>query len=236
MNTSETHRHWYNDFYKDEQRDFTSWYAVMLPELVDCLKNKMDSTILEVGCGQAKGLRYLVDKQICRAEQLYGIDQSDEAVRFSKRVLPRADFRLADIYHLPFEAHTFDVVLMMEVIEHMEDPLQALKAIHRVLKPNGTFILSFPNYFHAPWLAVRLLSQWLKKPNWIVLQPIDKIYTTLHIMRLCQMAGFQYQRCLGSTYFPPLVWKYERPTFTKWMNRLKLGHLSFHPVLFLRSV
>ena len=47
---------------------------------------------------------------------------------------------------LPFEKECFDVVTLLAVIEHFaSSPGKLLKEIHRVLKPNGKFILDTPN-------------------------------------------------------------------------------------------
>lgn len=46
---------------------------------------------------------------------------------------------------LPFSSETFDIILMGELIEHMFDPDFLLKEANRILKSNGTLILTFPN-------------------------------------------------------------------------------------------
>ena len=175
----------------------------MLPELIKKIKN--DSKILELGCGQSKGLRYLVSHNYIKQENAYGIDQSDVAIEFLKKKLPKANLEQGDIFSLKFNDDTFDYVLMMEVIEHLEDPLKVLKEVERVLKPNGELIISFPNYINFPWLIVRILSEKLNKPNWIILQPVDKIYTTINIINFSKKNGLKYQKCIGSNYYPPLL-------------------------------
>lgn len=227
------HINWYNKFYKAEQTDFTSWYTFMLPELIKDLKS--DSKLLELGCGQAKGLRYLANQDHIKQENLFGIDQSSIAIKFAKAKLPKANLKQGDVYSLKYNNNTFDFVLMMEVIEHLENPLKALKEAYRVLKSNGILIISFPNYFNLPWLIVRILAEKLNKPNWIVLQPVDKIYTTLHIIKLCEKNSFKYQKCIGSNYFPPILWKYENKKITKFLNKLCLNHLAFHPILIFKK-
>lgn len=53
-----------------------------------------------------------------------------------------------EIEKLPFGDKSFDIVLMMQVIEHLgRDPVWALQETKRVLKPNGVFVLSTPNFF-----------------------------------------------------------------------------------------
>lgn len=234
IKAKKTHINWYNEFYKNEQMDFTSWYSFMLPELVKRIQK--DSIILELGCGQSKGLRYLVQYNYIKQGNVYGIDQSDVAIEFSRKKLPKANLEQGDIYSLKFKNNTFDCVLMMEVIEHLEYPLEALKEVARVLKPNGELIISFPNYINFPWLVLRILSEKLNKPKWIVLQPVDKVYTTINIINFCKKNSLKYQKCIGSNYYPPLLWKYENKCVTKLFNRLRLYHLSFHPILFFRKL
>lgn len=50
------------------------------------------------------------------------------------------EFRKADIYDLPFKDETFDSVIICFVLEHLRNPLQALKETKRVLKKGGKLI------------------------------------------------------------------------------------------------
>lgn len=50
----------------------------------------------------------------------------------------------AEVYALPFEDASFDTALMSEVLEHLEEPVDALREAHRVLRPDGTIILTTP--------------------------------------------------------------------------------------------
>ena len=58
-------------------------------------------------------------------------------------VSPLAQVKM-DIHKMPFAENTFDVVLCNHVLEHVADDRQAVREIHRVLKPNGWAILQVP--------------------------------------------------------------------------------------------
>lgn len=49
-----------------------------------------------------------------------------------------------DIHAIPFAENTFDIVLCNHVLEHVDDDIQAMREIRRVLKPNGFAILQVP--------------------------------------------------------------------------------------------
>jgi len=50
----------------------------------------------------------------------------------------------ADAYRLPFRGGGFDLVILSEIVEHLEEPAVALREAARVLRPGGTLLLSVP--------------------------------------------------------------------------------------------
>lgn len=55
-----------------------------------------------------------------------------------------------DIHEIPFSENTFDVVLCNHVLEHVRDDIQAMREIHRVLRPGGFSILQVPFFNPIP--------------------------------------------------------------------------------------
>src|SRR5258707_5512413 len=55
-----------------------------------------------------------------------------------------------DIHQIPFSENQFDVVLCNHVLEHVNDDIQAMREIHRVLKPGGWAILQVPIFSPVP--------------------------------------------------------------------------------------
>ena len=224
---------WYDEFYRDIQKQMGTWYQFLLPDLAQELK--AETRLLELGCGQGHILRYLAGRNLIREENIYGMDQSKTAVEFVRQCLPKASIITGDIYKLEYLADFFNVTLLMETIEHLEDPTPALREIFRVTEPGGILYVSFPNFLHLPWLAVRILAEKLNRPNWIVLQPVDKIYTVFGVIKLLRQAGFTFEKGIGSGYGPPVLYPLERPFMTNTLNALKLWWLSFHPILKFRK-
>jgi len=224
---------WYDAFYRRIQMELPPWYRVMIPDVVGRLTPT--TRLLELGCGQGHVLRLLASEGRIAQERIWGIDQSATAVEFVKGHLPGAHLAAGDIYELDLPRDHFDVCLLMETIEHLAEPVPALRNIHEVLAPGGLLYLSFPNYLHLPWLAVRILAEKLNRPNWIVLQPIDQIYTVFGVRRMLSRAGFVFAGGIGSNYGPPLLYRWETPGMTRLGNALGLWWLSFHPVLKFRK-
>jgi SAM-dependent methyltransferase len=176
-----------------------------------------------------------VERGYLSATHIYGLDQSSEAVSFCRREMPGGHFQVQDLYTMDYTAEMFDFCLMLETIEHLEQPEIVLAHIHKILKPGGWLYVSFPNFLHLPWFAVRLLAEWLNRPNWIGLQPVDKIYTVFGIKKLGTTAGFEFVEGFGSCYGPPLLDRWERELITNGFNSCGLWQLSFHPILKFRK-
>lgn len=73
------------------------------------------------------------------------IELPEQIERYSRHGIATASVRLED-YILPFSDETYDLIIMCEVLEHLNfNPLPLLKEINRIGKPNSVFYLSLPN-------------------------------------------------------------------------------------------
>jgi trans-aconitate methyltransferase len=92
------------------------------------------SRVLEVGCGVGAQTIHLVAGS--PGIELVAIDVSAESVEKARARVPGVDFRQADLFSLGDE--TFDHIFVCFVLEHLIDPVAALVALRRVLRPGGT--------------------------------------------------------------------------------------------------
>jgi ubiquinone/menaquinone biosynthesis C-methylase UbiE len=93
--------------------------------------------ILDAGCGTGLNLRNLPAGST-------GIDINPRNVELLKRRLPNHRVVEGDIEALPFADASFGTVLCTEVLEHVPDPVAALREFRRVVRPGGVLIGSVP--------------------------------------------------------------------------------------------
>jgi len=108
-----------------------------------CIPYIKDKRVLEVGFGEGYGVGRLSEN--CSSYD--AVDVTDEWIESAKRKYGRENvtFRLYDGKVLPYEDQSFDVVISMQVIEHIKDYKNYLLEIKRVLRPSGLAILGTPN-------------------------------------------------------------------------------------------
>jgi SAM-dependent methyltransferase len=153
-------------------------HFVKVPQIVaDFLRRAISlksATVLDFGCGEG-----LMAKGLARfARSVHGIDitptMPDVEERFRRMFGEQSPFPPVQLQgvpagsRLPYEDGFFDAVFAWSVFEHVANVPFALREIHRVLRPGGTFLLQiYPLYFSAhgahlwdivnePWIHLRL--------------------------------------------------------------------------------
>lgn len=100
------------------------------------------AVVLDAGCG----LSSWVTKEIEKKYVYIGIDCQEESIKACRDHFPARKYELGDLYNIPYQDNAFDAIVMREVIEHFRTPEKAIDEVRRVLKPNGVFISTTPNY------------------------------------------------------------------------------------------
>ena len=121
----------------EEHRYSTEWH---IPEAAD-FKGARGKRVLEIGCGLGTD-----GAQFARAGALYtGVDLTEAAIELARRRFElfglKGDFRTADAEKLDFMDASFDMVYSHGVLHHTPETGQAIREIHRVLKPGGQAVV-----------------------------------------------------------------------------------------------
>jgi SAM-dependent methyltransferase len=107
------------------------------------------SRVLDYGCGQG---RYLPEvRKIFPKAELFGCDIS--GLNLARQKVPFAQFAEMDNETAPYPDNSFDLVISIEVIEHVGDLALAVQEIVRVLEPGGVAVITTPcaNRFSLEW-------------------------------------------------------------------------------------
>ncbi len=97
--------------------------------------------LLEIG----SGFGFLLDYFREDGWSTTGVDQSRRLCSYAAEVFDQTVIPLS-ISEAPLEAGSFDVVVMLHVIEHVPNPLATMRKIFEALKPGGTLVLETPRY------------------------------------------------------------------------------------------
>jgi SAM-dependent methyltransferase len=104
------------------------------------LKKHKNNRILDIGCGT--GLNSEVLQEF---GEVYSVDPSLKALDFC-RDKGLKNVLVGKVEELPFTDSIFDMVIALDVIEHVKDDVGAVNEIRRVLKPGGIFICFVPAF------------------------------------------------------------------------------------------
>jgi SAM-dependent methyltransferase len=103
-------------------------------------------SVADVGCGPGYFLLLLYRELTAKGYQptkMFGFDYSLAALEIARQIFPRAEYRYMDIY-TPFEEQ-FDIVVCIDVLEHLLYPDRALRNLIQMVAPQGLLLLAVPN-------------------------------------------------------------------------------------------
>lgn len=137
--------------------NLTHAHSYILPQLLSMLPkstNLKALRLLDLGCGNGS-LSHVISQQ---GYNVVGIEDSESGVAIAQENFKDCHFIEGSIYNLPYTdlESAFDVVISVEVIEHLLYPRELLKAAQKCLKPNGTLILTTPYHSYPKNLVLAL--------------------------------------------------------------------------------
>lgn len=166
------------------------WWSNRFYAMLARRYGRRGSRFLEVGSGMGHLTGQLED-----TFETFGCDINHWAVKKSKEVVNKSHLQTASAQELPFTSHSFNVVIIKHIVEHLPDPQKAIQEIARVTEPGGTLILATPN-------LDSLLKPW-KGDKWIGYQ--DPTHISLkrpaEWISYIQGAGFTIKRVFSDGFW-----------------------------------
>jgi len=150
LSTTEEKKQYFNHYWRTRDLPSADARSEQRAEIVYSLLNKTPSTkILDVGCGRGLVMNYL-DQQ---GYDISGCDMASESIASLQD--DGYDVFLFDIERdeLPGK---YDIVLCLEVLQQIFDPVTALRKFSQNLNDDGFLIVSVPNEFHI-WSRIKLI-------------------------------------------------------------------------------
>lgn len=165
--------------------------------ILEKIKIKNPKSILDVGCGDGFYLHLLC--ALFPKAKIIGIDNDKNALRSAAINLKGKFIKLkhADIYNLGFSDDSFDVVILSEVLEHLDDDLKGLQQVYKVLKPDGLLLITVPHHNYPflwdpiNWFLERIFKTHIKKGFFAgIWNQHERLYIQDDLIKLVKKAGF----------------------------------------------
>lgn len=172
---------------------------VILTLLDDLLRARQEPgkpLMLDVGCGTGMLLADLKERG-----HAIGLDFAPVALQYC-RERQLDELGRADVRHLPVRSSTVDVILALDLVEHVPDDVGLLNEFSRVLKPGGTALLSVPAHKNL----------WSKHD--VALHHMRR-YERSEFIQLIKDAGLEpvkYSYGVATAYLPAMVYRRIRRT------------------------
>jgi len=149
-----THGHHESVLRSHRWRTAANSAAYLLPRLRPGL------TLLDVGCGP--GTITADFAQRLAPGTVLGIDAAADIVGAAQRDHPGVSFATGSVYELAFADASWDVVHAHQVLQHLADPVAALREMRRVVRPGGVVAARDSDYAAFVWHpAHERLDRWL---------------------------------------------------------------------------
>jgi len=168
-----------------------------------------DANILDAGCGGGYIVRELYKKGY---KNIWGFDASESGIEVAQRHFAdiKERFKVHNAYNkeLPesFPDKNYDLILSIEVIEHVYSPKEYIKNIKYWLKDSGFLIVTTPYHGYIKNLAIALLNRFDTHFNPLQEGEHIKFFSKNTIYKILKDAGFNPILFSGSGRMP-YIWK-----------------------------
>jgi len=140
--------------------------------------------VMDVGCGEG----YITQKikELIPKAHIFGIDNSDIAIKTANKKFAGINFAVGDVMNLPHAHGWFDIVVCNNLIEHVNDPVKMLLEINKKLKKGGFLIISTP----SPYRIENLFSWLIRGKICLMSDNHFKEYSIREMINILKKTGY----------------------------------------------
>ncbi len=106
------------------------------------IPSKDNFNVLDLGCGNGASTANI------KGQLVVGLDLSEKQLIKAKKRFPKREFVVGDARNLPFKNNSFDLIIAINMLHHVNDPENVLKDCFRVLKKGGKLLTVDPNLYN----------------------------------------------------------------------------------------
>jgi 2-polyprenyl-3-methyl-5-hydroxy-6-metoxy-1,4-benzoquinol methylase len=176
----------------DEKKE---WYYAFVRKDIAPLLPRGAGRVLEVGCGGGGTLAWL--KESGHAEWTAGIELSPEAAQVARTRVDQVYCGDLNEFLGDFPAGSLDLILCLDVLEHLVDPWAVMARLQALLRPGGKLIASLPNVRHRSVVLPLLLhGKWEYREAGIMDRTHLRFFSRQGIAAMLRQAGLRELRML----------------------------------------
>ena len=173
--------------------------------------------LLDVGCGPGNLTRDLAAR--VAPGRVLGLDAAADAIEAARADAPdegpEVAFAVGDVYALDLDDDSFDVVHAHQVLQHLSDPVGALRELRRVVRPDGVVAARDSDYAAMVWAPLDpRLDRWLALYHELTRRNRAEADAGRFLLGWTQAAGFSEVTATTST------WTFADPDTRAWWGSL----------------
>ena len=203
-------------------------YSKSRTEIGPLLPDRID-TVLEIGCGAGETMAWLRERRSVGYAAAVELSPEDGAIARSTF----DDVEISDIAsaRMPFKTDRFDLILALDVLEHLNDPDEALRMLSARLNPAGTIIISLPNIAHFDVsLPLLFRGRWEYGDEGLLDRTHLRFFTKASAFRMVENCGLAIARVDYNHRYPSLFHPFGlRDEKWRWYSHKIMRHLLVWP-------